>query len=214
MAKITSQLKTIRRTRGNLYMKKIFLYIIQTKFYKWLLKHIIPYIRFSTYYTDFKGEWFYQGYKLLEPADIILCVDNRKLTTLLIGGEWSHAALCVSKDEVWEISEMTHNDYEKSTFFDICKTSDRVCILRCLEWSEGYKKRVIRACRDYEMANYDLSFEMGVEALFCSELIYMSDIKRTLDVSLDDIASIGRQYISPTGLYKAKNLKVIWDSDK
>jgi len=55
---------------------------------------------------------------------------------------------------------------------------------------------------------------MGVKALYCSELVYQSDFERRLDVNLEDLAGLGRKYISPDGLYKAKNVRVVWDSDE
>lgn len=186
---------------------------MQSKPYRWLLKSVIPYIRFTTYYASFPGSKFHEGYDLLEPGDIILTTDDKKLTTVLIGGEMTHAALCVSKDKVWEVSEMTHSDYTKSTFFDVCKQSTRVIILRCRDWDDEYTKMVIARCRGFEGALYDADFDLGVIALYCSELVYQSDFDHKLDVSLEDLAGLGREYISPTGLLKAKNCDIVWDSN-
>jgi hypothetical protein len=133
---------------------------------------------------------------------------------LLIPGEVAHAGLCVAKDAEWEISEMTHDNYSKSNFFDICKESDRVLILRCKDWDENYKQQVIDKCKTFVDATYDVSFDFGVKALYCSELVYQSDIEKRLEVNLDDIAGIGQKYISPTGILKAENCDIIWDSDK
>lgn len=192
--------------------RRFILWLMQTKAYKWLLMHVIPYIRFTTYYTDFTGLQYHSGYKLLKPGDIILTTDKKKLTTLLIPGEFTHAALCVGKDGEWEVSEMTHDDYVKSCFFDVCKQADRVVILRCKDWKGSYIDRVIWNCKMLQDAKYDIQFNLGVKALYCSELVYQSDREKKLQVSLEDLAGIGRPYISPTGIYKAKNVKVIWDS--
>ena len=199
-------------------LKKIKALLIQwimgLKIYNYLLLKIIPYIRFTTYYTSFEGWKYHLGYKVLKKGDIILTRDNKKLTTLLIGGEFTHAALCVSKDKNFEVAEMTHKNFTKSCFFDICKESDRVVILRCYDWDEDYITKVIEECKSHENAHYDSKFSLGVKLLYCSELIYMSDIEKRLKVSLEDLAGIGQPYISPTGLYKAENIKVIWDSAK
>ena len=96
-------------------------YIMQTKIYRYLLKHVIPYIRFTTYYTNLRGKKYHKLYECLEPGDIILTIDKKKLTTLLIPGEFSHAAMCVSLDKKWEVSEMTHSDILKVAFLIYAK---------------------------------------------------------------------------------------------
>ncbi|WP_247627962.1 hypothetical protein, partial [Aeromonas genomosp. paramedia] len=78
-------------------MRKLLLFIMQTKTYNWLLKSVIPYIRFTTYYTSLRGAKYHEGYDLLRPGDVIVTRDRLKLTTMLIPGYWAHAALCIGK---------------------------------------------------------------------------------------------------------------------
>ena len=191
---------------------KFILWLMDTYFYNYILIHIIPYIRFTTYYTSLRGWKYHLGYKLLEKGDIVLTQDKKKLTSIVIGGEFSHAALCVSKDGIFEVAEMTHTDFTKSCFFDLCKEADKVAIIRCKDWDKEYTKIVIKECLKQEDAKYDTKFQFGVKSLYCSELVYLSDIERRLKVSLDDLVGIGRPYISPFGLYKAENIKIIWES--
>ena len=174
---------------------------------------LIPSIRFTTNYTSLRGWKYQRGYKLLKPGDILLTIDHHKLTTILVPGLFSHAAMCVAKGDEWEVSEMTNTDYTYSCFFDICKESDRVVIMRCKDFDEEYTKKVVNKCKSFKGTKYDVEFNLGIKALYCSELIYHSDFEHRLHVSLEDIASIGREYISPTGLFKAKNVDVVWDSD-
>lgn len=193
--------------------KRILLWYMQTDFHHWLLKEVIPYIRFTTYYTTLRGWKYKRGYRKLQPGHIIVGIDKKKLTTKLIGGTFTHAALCVEKGVEWEVSEMTHTDYTESAFFDICKEADRVVILRCKDWDEQYTREVIKRCRSFRGTDYDVEFKLGVKTLYCSELVYQSDYEHRLQVSLEDVAGIKRPYISPTGIYKALNVEVIWDSD-
>ena len=193
-------------------MKQLLMFFMQTSFYSWLLKSIIPYIRFTMYYSQFPGSKYHKAYDLLCAGDIILAKDPKKLTTLLIGGDWSHAALCVSKDEQFEVAEMTHRDFTKSTFFDICKEAEAVAIIRCADFDADYIKSVVDKCKSFEGATYDVTFTLGVAALYCSELVWQSDYEHRLKVSLEDIAGLGRPYISPTGLWKAENCGLIFDS--
>jgi len=197
-------------------MKKIYRNLIEklmrTKTYKFALKYVIPYIRFSMYYTSLRGKKYHALYEKLEAGDVILTIDKKKLTSLLIPGAFSHAAMCISLDKKWEVSEMTHNDYTKSTFFDICKESDRVVILRPQLDKEQINK-AIEKCKSFEKAEYDSDFSLGVEALYCSELVYEAYQNNALEANLEDFVGLGRPYISPTGLLDAKKLKVIIDSD-
>lgn len=187
-------------------------YIMHTKLYKFMLKHVIPYIRFTTYYTKLRGKKYHKLYSSLKSGDVILTIDKKKLTTLLIPGEFSHAAMCVSTDQNWEVSEMTHDDYTKSTFFDICKESDRVVILRP-DLNQDAMEKAIQKCKSLEGAEYDALFDLGVESLYCSELIYQSYENNSLESNLEDFVGLGRQYLSPTGLLHSKKLKLIIDSD-
>lgn len=188
-------------------------WLMSTKFYKHILLKVIPYIRFTTYYPDMMGKQYTKLYDAIEPGDIILTIDRRKLTTVLIPGEFSHAGMCISKDGEWETSEMTHNHYDKTCLFDMAKSADRIVIMRpTLPLSVVTK--AIKKCKSFEGANYDTSFSLGVEALYCSELVYESYENNILGVDISDLLGLGKPYISPSGLYTAKNLRVVIDSDK
>ncbi len=205
-------------------MRRLLVWLMNTRAYGWLLKHVIPYIRFTTYYTSLRGAKYKTGYAKLQAGHIILTIDKKKLTSMLIPGGFAHAALCVSNLSAperpaaspgdYEVAEMTHTDYTKSYFFDICKESDRVVLLECLDWDDHYTQEVIAKCQEFEDATYDVKFGFGVKALYCSELVYHADFEHRLQVNLEDLAGLGREYISPTGLFNAKNVKVVWDSDE
>ena len=196
--------------------KRLLCYIMNTRLYAYLLLKVIPYIRFTCYYATLRGWKYLRGYAILELGDIILTLDRKKLTTLLIPGEFSHAALCVGKGTEFEIAEMTHTNFTKSTFFDICKEADRIIIGRCYSWDKDYIDKVISRCVSMSGATYDVTFKLGVKELYCSELVYESDFEHRLHCNLDDIQGLGRQYISPMGIYKAilRNGYIAWDSDK
>lgn len=198
-------------------MKKLktllLVWLTKTKIYKFFLKRIIPYLRLSTYYSDMRGWRYHKGYKLLRPGDIIVTRDNLKLTSYIIGGEWAHAGICVSKDKVFECAEMTHSDFTKSTFADMCFEASDVAILRNPGWDSADVQAFINSCLDKENAKYDVQFRLGEEEfLYCSELVYdcAKDTKRPLKVKLDDLAHLGRKYVSPTGLWNSEDLEIVW----
>jgi hypothetical protein len=204
---------------------KLLSLIMRSKLYNKLLTDIIPYIRFSTYYTqptnknfDKWGALMLKGYVVLEPGHIILTIDEKKLTTKLISkftGEegFSHAAFCVSKDGDFEVAEMTHTNFTKSTWSDICYESTRVVILKCDTFDQEYINEMLKMTDDFLHLPYDNMFKMGIEALSCAELCYMYDFEKRMDVKLDPILGLD-PYISPMGLFKGKNIRVVWDSDK
>jgi len=198
--------------RVNKIYKKFLLWLMQTKFYWWMTMRVIPHIRFSMYYTDLRGWKYHRFRKLVKPGDIVVCIDYKKLTKFLVPGEFTHAAFVVGLDSEWEVSEMTHLDYTRSHTVDLFRENDRIVVLRCRDWDEEYTAKVIENCKSFKNAKYDTDFRLGIKALYCSELVYLSDSEKRLQVSLDDLGGIGREYISPTGLYKAKNVDVIWDS--
>ena len=194
-------------------LRKWLLKLYQQPWYEYFILNIMPYIRFTVYYTSFRGWKYHRGYKILQPGDIILTNDKWKLTSILIPGPWSHAALCIGKDGEVEVAEMTHKHFTKSTFFDLCKEATRVAILRCNDWTLDYIPKVIDRCLDFQDVKYDIKFEYGVESLYCSELIVASDPEHRLKYNSEDVLGIGMKYISPTGLSKSPNCTMVWDSN-
>ena len=187
-------------------------WLMTTKFYKHVVLKVIPYVRFTTYYPTMNGKKFSKIYEVAEPGDIILTIDRKKLTTVLIPGEFSHAGMVVSKDGVWETAEMTHNHYDKTCLFDMAKSSDRIVIMRPTLPQSVINEAIVK-CKSFEGADYDTSFSLGIEALYCSELIYESYENNSLGIDISDLLGMGKPYISPSGLYTAENLEVVLDTD-
>lgn len=191
-------------------MKRFLAWLMTTKIYKYFLKHVIPYIRTTTYYPKFNGRQFeVLSHIELEPADVFVTLDNRKLTGLLIKG-WDHAAMVIDPYNR-KVIQMTHNDCTIDHVFDLCKESDHVMLLRP-KLDENYKWEMCIKAMEFRNAKYDGAFDLGVEALYCSELIYQADFQRRLNLDLSDLAGLGKPYISPTGLAECKDFEVIFDS--
>ena len=194
------------------YRRRFLLYIIETKTYAYLLKHVIWRVRITTYYTNFPGWKYHWIYKRIQPGDIILATDAKKLTSMLIPGEWTHAAVCVSKNQRFEVAEMVHTGFRKSTVSDICYEATKLVILRP-RFDDVYRRRFITNVLNLDGADYDIKFDLGVKGLYCSELIYQADTEHRLGISLDDLAGLGKPYVSPTGILNAE-VDVIADSRK
>lgn len=195
-------------------MRILLRYLTQTRIWKCLLIKIIPYIRFSMYYTKIRGYKYSEAYRRLQPGDIILTVDKKKLTSILVPGIFTHAAFCVSKNKkgFFEVAEMTHNDYTESWFFDLCKEADRIVIMECKDFDPSYKEKMIKKCLSFQGARYDITFTLGVLLLYCSELIFHTDFEKRMKLNLDDVHSLGTKYISPDGIYKCENNRVKYDT--
>jgi hypothetical protein len=118
--------------------------------------------------------------------------------------------LCVAKGCEFEVAEMIHTDYTRSTFFDLCKEASRVAIYRCTAWDKDYVPIVITTCLSLKDKKYGL--DAGPVFLHCSEMIPESDPEHRLKVSNEDILGLGILYVSPTGLSKATNIRKVWDS--
>lgn len=194
-------------------MRQILRLILKSKAYAYFMKNIIWRIRISNYYSDFKGSQYTEAYGKIHEGDIVLCIDKKKLSTMLIPGEFSHAALFLGKDAPFEVAEMVHTGYNKAYFFDVCKESDRVVIMRCMMFDPDYIEKVVSSAIGFQHSTYDIAFSMGIESLYCSELVYQADFERRLKLDLSDLAGLGVEYISPDGLLYADNCFCVYDSE-
>lgn len=185
----------------------------------------MPGKRFTWKVPSIKGHAFMEGYEILKPGDFILCIDYRALTgatiKYLTKGDFSHACMCVGKGlPDYEVGEMLSQGYTKSYWFDIVHESERVVIMRP-NWPEWFRILVVNEYRSFNGTGYDTKMMLGVAVLYCSESVYqavlrvcqrLNDFTYMIDVSLEDLAGLGRKYISPTGIFKAKNVPIVWDS--
>jgi hypothetical protein len=213
------------------YYKFLF-WLVSTRLYLWAMKKVIPFIRFTTYYAIPENKKFAQwgplerkGYARLQPGDLVFTIDKMKFSSMVIGRATaklghkkplftpSHIALCVAKGSEFEIAEMTHNDFTRSTWEDVTRGSTRVVIGRIDNWDKEYiTDVVIPTTLSFSGKKYDDRFLMGEDSLACSELPYFADKERRAKVNLEPI--IGTEpYITPVGWILADNIEFIWDSN-
>lgn len=199
-----------------------------------LLKYIIPYIRFTTYYPKMKRLVYNTLYSRLQPGDILFQIDDQKLTAKIIGGTWSHVAICVGKGEgKVEVVDMTHEDFRETDFFEFCKEGSRVAIGRINDprWTPEVNQKFIdnvwaekgsiynfsfRSKEKYDPRKHGPTTKDGGKIYkfnYCSQLPMVADQLDIIDANWEDLAGLGVPYISPTGLYKAKNMMIVADSD-
>lgn len=176
------------------------------------MRKILPKLRFSNYYSHFNWAKYKEVYSNLRVGDILLSVDKTKLAARIIPGEFSHAALCVSQDGVNEVAEMVAEGYREIPFAQFCAEADAVLITRCPQWDEYYVGQVIERVKGLAGVGYDIQFDSTNDTFFCSELVIYGDLEKRLIVDATDDIGWGRPYVSPLGLYMAKNLDKIIDS--
>lgn len=178
---------------------------MSTRFYKFLLKYVIPEI---TFFHATGPSYFFkeQLRKEMRAGDVLLSKSSFHLTNLLIGGKFSHASIVIAPDK---IAEMTANDFDVVNVDKFCKGTTRVALLRLKIEDEKYGQEMAIKALDFADREYDVQFKLGVEALYCSELCYQSDFERRFKADLSDLEGLGTPYISPYGLYTAEGLKVV-----
>lgn len=186
---------------------KILLWIMSTKVYKFFLKYVIPNV---TFFTATGPTYFFKQRVRdnMKKGDVLLSKSAGHLTNVLIGGRYSHAAIVVDKNK---IAEMTANGFDVVDVDKFCKQSTRICLLRLKSYDAEYGETMAQTAMGFSNASYDLDFTLGVEALYCSELVYQADVERRISADLTDLAGLGRPYISPIGLYNAQGLQIIYE---
>lgn len=169
---------------------------MSTKFYRFVLRYVIPEMKIlhgvgPSYPVK-------QNIRdIMQAGDIILSKSKYRLTNILIGGNFSHAALVVGPDR---IAEMSAKDFDVVNVDHFCEGCSSIMLLRLKNLSGEYGERMAKRCMSFDNALYDLGFSLGVEALYCSELVYQSDYEKRLQCDLSDLVGMGREYISPDGL--------------
>lgn len=206
--------------------KQFLIWLMSTKFYYNIIMKVIPYIRFSVYYTDLRGSEYNKAYRMLRPGDAVVAVDFNKATAVLVPGFTTHASFCVGRKidrpMEFEMAEMTHHNFTKSDFFDICKEADRVLIVRCMDYTQDDISFFLQMVHSFKTALYDIKFdielvneefELKIPMLYCSELGYQADKRgpNKWKVDLSDIHGLGRPYLSPDGILFGLNMKCIYD---
>lgn len=187
-------------------MKARFLvWLMSTRFYRFLLKYVIPEIQF--FHATGPDYSFKESVRTeIKAGDVMLSKSAFHLTNLLIGGQFSHAAIVVAPDK---IAEMKANNFDVVTVDEFCKHATRIAVLRLTPWDEKYARKMADTALSFSNRKYDYRFDLGVEALYCSELVYQSDFEQRLKCDLSDLVGMGRPYISPEGIYTAQGLSVI-----
>lgn len=161
--------------------------------------HIVPKIRFTMGLPKFSGIQYENLKGYLKPGDILVSVDRSKLSTLLIPGEWSHAAIWTGT----HVMEALPGGVEKNLLYDFCRTADDIGVVSYKD--QAYAQVMATEAEKYLGLEYDAKFSMGPEQVYCSELVFLADKERRLKLNLQDFHGIGMDYICPDDVWNAQD---------
>lgn len=191
-------------------MRRLLLFIMESYIYRIFLRYILPFLRWPKGIPEEKREIIRQQ---VMPGDIILTKTKRSLAAQLIPGDWDHALIFTMKDRTHHIAEMIAPGFNEDTLEYVLNDCDQLCILRPKDqWPPVYIIKFLKKALSFKGAKYDQSFDLGIKSLYCSELIYHADIDKRLKFNLEDLAGLGRPYLSPMGIYNCVDLEKIYVS--
>jgi len=205
--------------------RPLLLLTLECSLYVWLLRRVVPRVRFSLCYPHFTGRQFHAGHAALRAGDILLSRDSRKLSTYLIPGTFPHAAVCVGSrldgtaaampdGRVGEVVEAVAGGVRLVDFFDFCHESDRVVILRVPAWDPEYvAERIVPAALSLLDRPYDLLFRPGPRSVYCSELPLLCDPERRLRPRGHRFPVTGWRYVLADDWLAPPGGRIVWDSD-
>lgn len=193
--------------------RRIVLWLLDSWLVRYLMKWVIPSIRFGKRPIPEKVKR--ELSLVIRAGDCILTRDPLKLSNILIGGRWSHAAICtfMLDDFMPIIGEMSHSGFQELSLDNFLGYSQSVAVIRPKLASFTYRAEMATQARrlGFKAQGYDNVFTMGEKSLFCSELVYLADYMGEYKASLEDLAGLGHPYISPDGLYKAKEAQIVFE---
>lgn len=196
-----------------IYLKKIYIWVASSWAWQFLLTWIIPAIRFGG--KPITDAQIQELSSVIQKGDCILLKDPKKLSHILIGGTWSHAAICTSflDDQYPVFGEMGHAGFQEVNIKKLVGYSTKIAVIRPKDADFTYMKLMGEEARRIGLLSigYDFIFSLGEKSLYCSELVYLADYHKLYQANLDDLAGLGHPYISPDGLYKAKGAKIVFE---
>lgn len=179
-------------------------WLMRTKIYSYVVLYLVPKIRFSTSYAKFDGESYDKLKATLKNGDVLVMVDEYKLSSFLIPEKWSHAGIYFDG----YVYEMVTPHIKKTHLYDFCKASNEVAAYRCPLFPYEYIKEMHKLADKLLKLKvpYDVMFADDYQKLYCSELVIYLDFKKY--IVCDRTKSLGLSYVSPTDLTQSNMERV------
>lgn len=181
---------------------------MQTWAYRFISLHIVPHLYY--WFAPMRPiKEYAEITALIEPGDFLVSTSKFKLTHILIPGMIDHAAIYVGHGDV---VEMIGKGWNKIPLRQFWREATNMAVLRLNPHDEAYAYEMCGRANALKGTEYDIDFTLGVDFLYCSELLYVVDFENRAKFDLSDLKGLGKQYLSPTGVYQAKGCTVIYDT--
>jgi uncharacterized protein YycO len=133
-------------------------------------------------------------------GDVLLTTRRGSLTSRLIPGFWSHAAIVVDGDAV---VHATYPNVSRSSITELVLGATDVMIVRPVFADGEQRGTAIRWALMQLGHPYDLGFEHGVDAFYCSELVWLAYGAAVPEWSFDARKRLGVATVTPQDLADA-----------
>lgn len=169
------------------------------------------------------GKDYYKAWPKLKPGAIFLTKIRGDLTSYIIPGYWSHAAIYAPRtnatvDEM--VMEAEGPGVLQTDLVSFMTSKDELVILEPLV-SDAIKARAAEIATSQLGMPYDYAFDFhmsGQKAFYCSELVWWSYAQACLEAKVEcpfePEMELGVPTISPDNIYASLNFHVVYDSRK
>lgn len=182
---------------------------MQSKFYEFFLRHVVPRLRWP---EGLPMMIRLNSMQWLEDGDLVLVRTKKSLGAKLIPGLWDHLLVYTNHAPKFQFVEMIAHGWNEVDYKHVFNDCDGICILRPkLPWSKKYINIFRRKCLSFKGCKYDNQFTLGIKTLYCFEMAYQSDVEHKLNFNLEDLAGLGRPYLSGNGIRNCPDLRVVYE---
>jgi uncharacterized protein YycO len=147
----------------------------------------------------------------LVPGAVLLTRTRGELTNLVIPGDFTHAAIALSKESIIEATGKGVNINDLITFMT---SKDRVVMLYPKFCGEVEMKNAAALASTWVGSPYDYLFDPDNKAFFCSELIQTAYEKTVKQMLFKRRYRMGLITVIPSDFARAVDKwELVWDSD-
>jgi cell wall-associated NlpC family hydrolase len=155
----------------------------------------------------------YREIKLLaKPGYVLLSRARGEFSNLFIPGHWSHAAILADNEKV---VEATYHGVVETDLIDFVLKKDYVALMEPTFASESIRETSGVFALSYIGKPYDFMFDSGVDAFYCSELVYQcyQDAYFPLNSPFTKRENMGVLTVVPEDFWLAKKkFKTVWSN--
>ena len=206
---------------------KVITAVSKTAPYKYFVRHVLPKMqwrkkRYSKSYMNFKYLQLVQELNVhfkdvrYAPGVVISTRDSSRVSGLVVPTDLDHTALISCWDEKesdFKIVQALADGVVETYLQDLLVDCEGFVAHVGAKWGYDYRLHMVEIARSFIGKPYDSEFQFGVEALYCSEIVYLADKEKIVKYDTSDLAGIGTKYISPKGITEGVGMLKLFDSE-